>query len=447
MGNSEDYLNDPFLESIDDIVNSAKEEGKSEKDGGASGGDEAETGFLEMDPLEALVNEISSTEGEEEESLVDSNQDLMALLRSEEGLSDIGDLLDAGEEDETFNDTVFQNYAELEMGDPGTERETAAEAPGEGLSGEDASGEEDASGKSEEKAKKPGFFARLKKLLFGEEDEEESEQKTEKDSDAQGMEEISDDGFAIFRASDQEEEIGAEAAPSPEEEAARKKEEKKAAKAKKKEERQKKKQEKKQEKKDQKAKKQKQAKPKKVKAPKEKDNTPPLPKVPVFLVFAMAASFFALIIIATNLLGYSNSFAQAEDAYSRGDYELAYQQVAGMEVKEADLEEYEKYKIAATISGEYRAYESLMQGGIYDMALDSLVRTLGRCEKYYPDAEAYGCAGVVDSLKAEAVNALSIFGMNEEAAMALYHTEERGEYSRQIYDILKAAGLEKAEEE
>ncbi len=435
--------NDLFFDSLDGIVNSVKEEMQSEKDDGDFGMGDAQTDFFGMDPLEALVNEVSSVKGAEEEgSLVDKDQDLLDLLRSEEGLSDIGDLLSEEEDDETFNDTVFQNFADVEMKEQTQgEGEPGSDSFGRDSFGGDFFGEGTDSEENGKKPKKPGFFARLKKLLFGEDEEEALEENQGKISISDDdMGDGSDDGFAIFHASDDDEEI--EAPLSPEEEKARKKEEKKAAKAKKKEEREKKKKEKK----EQKAKQPKKVKPKKVKPPKEKDNTPPLPKIPVLLVFVMAGSFFALIMVATNLLGYSNSFTEAKDAYSRGNYELAYRQVEGMKIKEADFEEYEKYRIAATVSEEYSAYESLMEGQLYDMALDSLIRTLGRCGKYYPDAEIYGCAGVLDDLKAETVNALSVFGISEEEAMALYDTRDRKEYSGEIYRILKAAGLEKVEE-
>ena len=146
-------------------------------------------------------------------------------------------------------------------------------------------------------------------------------------------------------------------------------------------------------------------------------------------------------------MGYSNSFIDAEDAYNDGNYELAYQQVSGMEIKEADLEQYEKYKVMATVSAEYSAYESLMQQELYDMALDSLLRTIGRCEKYASDAKRYGCAGNVENVKAEAVGALSTFGIGEEEAMTLYNMDDRSEYSKEVYRIIKAAGLEKVTEE
>ena len=88
-----------------------------------------------------------------------------------------------------------------------------------------------------------------------------------------------------------------------------------------------------------------------------------------------------------------------------------------------------------------------MQGEVYDMALDSLIRAIGRCDKYEQDAATYGCAGEVEKIKAQAVEALAIFGISEEDAMNLYGIEDRKEYSKEIYNVLTAAGLEKVTEE
>ena len=407
-GNANDDL---FFENVNDIVDGVKQEMQYKAQTEDS-----------TDDLDALVKEAAAKEEAvaEEEKQVDHDQDLMDLLKSEDGLSDIGDMLNADEAGESIEDdglSGFDDISEVSEDDEKpeeTEAETAAEKP-----------------------KKEGFFAKLGKILFGE-DEDEEEKPEEKVSLGRttmpDIEDLTDENLQILQSLEGTPEAAEEPQekePTPEEIKAKKKEEKK----KKKEEKEKKKKEKKKER------------PKKEKLPKEPDLTPPLPKVPVILIFIMAASFFALVMIATNLLGYSNSFTEAADAYSKGNYEEAYQQVAGVNVKEADSGEYEKYKIVATIDSEYKAYESLMQGEVYDMALDSLIRAIGRCDKYEQDAATYGCAGEVEKIKAQAVEALAIFGISEEDAMNLYDIVDRKEYSKGIYNVLTAAGLEKVTEE
>lgn len=428
---------DMFFENIDGIVNSVRQEmdQKAEDPGDDimvdTLGDIPETlgGTTEQrepeeDSLDALINEVSAGAGEpEEENLAGDDQDLMDLLQSDDSLSDIGDMLNADENHEPLEDTGFGNFDDTETGEPGAEEET------------------------EEKPQKEGFFARLGKILFGEDEEELEAKKAEEKPAASpaampDIDDLSDENLAILQA------LGGGGEPEPETPAAEPEEDQKARekaekKAKKKEE----KERKKKERAEKKANKPKKEKVKKEKPPREPDRTPPLPKVPVVLIFIMAGSFLALVLIATNLTGYSNSLAEAESAYNEGNYEMAYQQVSGMEIKETDMEVYEKYRIMALISGEYSAYESLMEEELYDMALDALVRTVGRCEKYRGDAESYGCAGNVENMRTQAVAALAGFGIGEEEALTLYGMEDRSEYSKAIYGILKTAGLEKVAEE
>ena len=180
---------------------------------------------------------------------------------------------------------------------------------------------------------------------------------------------------------------------------------------------------------------------KKPKPPKEPDLTPPLLKVPVILIFVMVFSFLILVVLATNLVGYSSSFSNAEDAYAKGDYEQAFQDVAGLEVKEKDQDTYRKYRILAYTTGQYRAYQNLVNQKIYDMALDSLISTIGRCEEYSSDAKELGCEGEISDIQAKAEEALEAFKIDTEKALEVYDMKDRTAYSKEIYQILDDAGL------
>lgn len=117
----------------------------------------------------------------------------------------------------------------------------------------------------------------------------------------------------------------------------------------------------------------------------------------------MAASFLALVLVGTNLFGYTLSFNNAKQAYELGDYQAAFADVSGLTVKEADQETYQKYSIMANAAGEYQAYQTFMENGIYDMALDSLIRAVGRCDKYSEEAAAYGCSTELAKIRDQAV--------------------------------------------
>jgi hypothetical protein len=160
----------------------------------------------------------------------------------------------------------------------------------------------------------------------------------------------------------------------------------------------------------------------------------------------MAASFLVLVLLGTKLFSYSNSTTVAASDYRNGDYEAAYQEMAGLTIKEEDEDTYGKYRVMAIASSEFSSYQSFMDTGVYDMALDTLIRTVGRCDKYQEDAELYGCVSELENLKETASADLSAFGITEERAMELYRIGDRDEYTLELKEILVASGMESEEE-
>ena len=91
--------------------------------------------------------------------------------------------------------------------------------------------------------------------------------------------------------------------------------------------------------------------------------------------------------------------------------------------------------------GEFSAYQSFMEANLYDMALDSLIRTVGRCQKYQAEAELYGCTQEMTRLRTQTTGALASFGLTQEQALELYGLEDREEYSAEIYAQIELAGF------
>lgn len=300
--------------------------------------------------------------------------------------------------------------------------------------------------KAKKKMEKDGeksFIQKISHVLFGEDEQEQAAkvqpiQPLEESAVFGADGDMSDENLEILQTLeggglDQEPQPQVEAAEDLEEKKKREKQEKKA---KEKAEKKAKREAAKKERAKKKAKKE-----KRPKAPVEPDRTPPLPRVPVMLVFIMAGSLLALVIVGTNLFGYSNSMANAGKDFDYGNYEAAFAEIAGMEPKEQDLETYEKYRIMANVASGYSAYQSFVESGIYDMALDSLIRTIGRCERYSAEAQTYGCAMEMELLRGQAVGALGTFGIDEARALALYEEDDREAYSTEVYAILAGANL------
>ena len=363
--------------------------------------------------MESVNQEAANDTAEMETSAVEKTAEQKedtAEVKNDEGASE------DGIDDLAIDDIGIDDFG---LDDPETENEKAVSDEDDELmkilsgTGEDseipeadnakAEVQPDDGGKEEKKPKKQGFLAKLSKLLFG--DDEPDEEEISGMQAEPAVTEMSMDDMDILK----------ELEGSSDD--------------------------------DKKGKKVKPKKEKKPKPPAEPDNTPPLPKVPVILVFVMAASILVLVLAGTHLLGYSNSFADADQAFAEGRYSDAFQAVAGEKVKEKDTDTYEKYRITAMVSAEYEAYESMMDAEVYDMALDSLIRTVQRYDKYLQDAETYGCRGEFDKIESAAETALQQdFGLTAEDARTMYALSNKETYSREIYKVLEKAGLSEVTE-
>ena len=373
--------------------------------------------------MESVNQEAANDTAEMETSAVEKTAEQKegtAEVKNDEGASE------DGIDDLAIDDIGIDDFG---LDDPETENEKAVSDEDDELmkilsgTGEDseipeadnakAEVQPDDGGKEEKKPKKQGFLAKLSKLLFG--DDEPDEEEISGMQAEPAVTEMSMDDMDILKelegSSDDEKKKKEKAPKQPKEKKVKPKKEKKP------------------------------------KPPAEPDNTPPLPKVPVILVFVMAASILVLVLAGTHLLGYSNSFADADQAFAEGRYSDAFQAVAGEKVKEKDTDTYEKYRITAMVSAEYEAYESMMDAEVYDMALDSLIRTVQRYDKYLQDAETYGCRGEFDKIESAAETALQQdFGLTAEDARTMYALSNKETYSREIYKVLEKAGLSEVTE-
>lgn len=422
QGNKEEAVSDDtqaLINDLDDILN-----------GDSDGGFEEPTPDVVEEP--EIQAEAEAPEG--------TDEDLMALLS---GMTGSDELADAGAEPEIPGAAPQEPQEESEpeagasdtsddlfgldgldgLGDGGIFGDDEPAVAEESAEADEAPQEkETGKAKKEEKGekKKGGFLQKLSLILFGEDEEEDElsaddeNKKLLKELDAAGE---TDSG-----------------AVKPEDKKAKKKREK----AEKQEQKKKEKEAKKAEKAQKAA-----NKPKKEKKPKEKDNTPPLPKKPVILIAVLAISIFALIQLGSSAVGYSVFKGEAQDSYKQGDYVTAYAKLEGAKIKSADEDFYNRTALLAAIQEEYDSYQSMMQIGETEMALDCLIRGVGRCDNHAEKAEEYGVTAEVDGLKNQMTQTLTdIFGVDEQQALEVYGQRSRTDYTLELKKILKASGME-----
>lgn len=381
----------------------------------AFGGVDALEGFSDMGG-ESLGEDMS---GEEVPLSGNETEDLMSLLAGDDDLADLSSLLDMSEgtgDAPLDGGEAFQEFAQKEMENQEALRD------GEAPLTED----------SDKKAKKPGFFKRLLQALFKEHVEEVEAPAEKVDvSASQGPDakELSDENLAILQ------ELEGANLPG--------KEEKKGKEKKKKEKKPK-------EKKPKKAKapkEQKPKKPKKEKKPFFNDQSKPLPKVPVLLIFAMVLSAMLLVLVTTELTGYQTAMKKAEELYNNGasDYHCyieAYKAESGLKVSRKDQDTYQKIVLVAQVADAYAGYEMAVQLDRTVDAVDSLVCVIGRYNQNIEKAEELGAKDQMDQVRALAAEKMAEYGLSEEDASKLYQIRTRSSYSVELHKKLQELGIE-----
>lgn len=430
---------DSFFEHLEGIVQKAKEDvmhrQQNPKDTADTatedGGSLQDAGLTEEKPAAEEVKEseevfqVNTLEDEAwtkpqdakseeapEASLAENKEllDMLAGLPSDEELSNLGEMLRA--DDEKY-------------------------------SSEDASADAETENEKQKEEKK-GVFQRVKDMLFGEKTKETEEEVTEEVTASVENEELSsmtEESLQILRelgaVEKKEKEPVAEPKDEEAEEEARiqkKKEEKLRAKQEKKEKR---KEEREKRKAEKKAKKE--SKPKK---PKEVDLTPPLPRKPVYLIFLMGASVIFFVILAANYLGYSVSLSTAKEAYAKKDYVEAYNHVAGLKLKEQDVEFSDKVLLLAKVQSELNNGKNLYDNKKYTMALDSYICALGRYDANYAEAKSSEIKKEYDDLAEQITARMSEnFGVSAETAREIYRLRDRTEYTYRLQELVAEMGL------
>ena len=190
------------------------------------------------------------------------------------------------------------------------------------------------------------------------------------------------------------------------------------------------------------------SKPKKEKKPKKKKELPkepPLPKVPVTMMWILALSIMLLVFLGSSVLGYSTSVNQSKDAFDKGDYVTAYEKLQGVKIKKADEDLYHASAALAGVQMELDAYTALMEQKQYEMALDALIRGIGRCQVHEKDAEEWNMTEQLSSMEKQLGNLLSDqFNVSKRTARKLYKIQKRSDYTLQLHEIMSKLGLYEA---
>ncbi len=170
-------------------------------------------------------------------------------------------------------------------------------------------------------------------------------------------------------------------------------------------------------------------------------------KVGASIIFVFFAAAAIVIVIGTNLYNYTINIKHAEESFNRQLYNDAYQNVYGIDIKEEDLEIYDKIMTVMYVNKQLNSYNNFLNLKKYPEALDSLLKGLERYEKYYMLASVHGIESDLNYVKENIIEELNeTFFLSEEDAKVLLAYEDQTTYSMAVYE-LASEHVEQASEE
>ncbi len=165
-----------------------------------------------------------------------------------------------------------------------------------------------------------------------------------------------------------------------------------------------------------------------------------LNKVGVSIVAVLAAAFVLLVIFGTRSYGYNSSIKQSDKYFGMKKYTKAYEEIQGVEVKQKDMELYNKIMTVMYVNREIDSYSIFTMMKKYPEALDALIKGLENYDANLETAEDLDIVSDMDYCKAQILESLQEdYGVSEQQARAIMSSTTSEEYSKNILDIVLAA--------
>jgi len=160
-------------------------------------------------------------------------------------------------------------------------------------------------------------------------------------------------------------------------------------------------------------------------------------KVGASIVFLFFGTLTILFLLLTNMFSYSLSIKNATDYFGRHKYTQAYNEVYGIDLKDEDIELYDKIMTIMFVNKQLNSYNCYYHMRKYPEALDSLLKGLQRYDKYAELATMLGIKTDLDYVRDQILAELyNVFGLTEEEALRIIDSENRMQYSIAVYDVV-----------
>lgn len=155
----------------------------------------------------------------------------------------------------------------------------------------------------------------------------------------------------------------------------------------------------------------------------------------VFIFFGLLA---LLLFVGSNAVSYTLSIKHATAYFDKDQYNEAYDEVYGLNIKDEDLEIYEKIKTVMFVNKQLNSYNNYYAIKKYPQALDSLLKGLKRYDNYIELATLLGIESDLDYVREQILAELkNEFKLSKKEALKLNKIGNMKEYSLKVYDIAR----------
>lgn len=156
------------------------------------------------------------------------------------------------------------------------------------------------------------------------------------------------------------------------------------------------------------------------------------------IVFVILACLGVFVFVGTNMFSYNRGVAAAQSYFEKGQYEEAYNELSGLNLKEEDKILYDKVATIMHVYQQLDAYDTYCKAERYPQALDALLKGIREYEKYMPQAIELDVTDSMETIKSQMVSELSReYGITEEMAREINQITDSSEYSLRVYELAK----------
>lgn len=143
------------------------------------------------------------------------------------------------------------------------------------------------------------------------------------------------------------------------------------------------------------------------------------------------------VIFGTQIFSYSHAVNKAEDNFMAGDYEEAYNSLAGVKVSESSEQMANQIRICMQLKKEINSYDNYYKMQMYLEALDSLMKGIRIYDLNKDKADEYGILNQYNALEQQIASLLySEFGISETQARNINNTETQEAYTDKLEEIV-----------